>query len=306
MDDLDGLEIRHLRYFLTVAQAGSISAAAEELRIAQPSLSQQIQRLERRVGLRLFQRTPQGVQLTPAGEVFRRGAAQTLDRLRGVIASAGSVTSPLRVGVCAGVPLEVLTDVEQAVTGTPPDSARAPAGVTFRAEHSSRQLDLLRRGELDFGLVRLPLAESGSAVALAVVADEPLGVVLSDRHPLAARDTLGWADLAGQALLWFDERRAPEYASALLDQLAAGGWTPELRLTDNDRTALFRHALRNRADLVALRPAGVAPPGSGLVWRALDVPNPPRERLALLALRGTPHASTVRAAARRRNWPQHA
>ncbi|MBC3839992.1 LysR family transcriptional regulator [Streptacidiphilus sp. 4-A2] len=73
VDDVDDFDMRHLRYFLAVARAGSVSAAAQELHISQPSLSQQIRRLERRVGASLFTRSSRGVQLTSGG---RRSCAR--------------------------------------------------------------------------------------------------------------------------------------------------------------------------------------------------------------------------------------
>ncbi|AHH95883.1 LysR family transcriptional regulator [Kutzneria viridogrisea] len=285
MEDLDGLEIRHLRYFLTVARSGKISAASQELNIAQPSLSQLIQRLEKRLGITLFARNARGVELTTGGEVFRRGVERILEELESVLAEAGSAARVVRAGVCAGVVPALLTDIENAVTG-PRES------IVFRSESSSRQVELLRSGELDFGIVRLPVEEED--VEVATVSEQELGVVTHTEHPLAARAELSWADLAGQRLLWFDQRRAPGYAKGLLAELADRGWQPRLHTVDSDRHALFTHTLRSVPGLVALRPATSVGADPHLVWHRIADGDAPRERFGLAALRGGAHAAAVR------------
>ncbi|WP_045318229.1 LysR family transcriptional regulator [Lentzea aerocolonigenes] len=288
LDGLDGLEIRHLRYFLAVARAGKIMTAAQELNIAQPSLSQLIGRLERRLDLVLFDRTARGVELTAAGEVFRRGVERMLSDLDEVLAEAGSAARVARIGVCSGVAPALLGDIENAIVL----KSETPVRVEFRAETSSRQLELLRTGELDFAIVRMPLDDGDFEVA--VVDDQVLGVVLHTEHPLAGRAALRWTDLAGQRLLWFDARRAPGYAQGLLAELSAHGWRPRLHTADNDRHALFSHTLRSVPNLVALRPRSTVDGDPQLAWIPIAGENAPRERLGLAALRDGGHGETVR------------
>ncbi len=109
----------------------------------------------------------------------------------------------LRLGVCLGVPDAVLRSAE-ALLGR----------VSIVQAGSAEQVELLSRGELAVGLVRLPVEDPGLVVW--VVSDEPLGVVLAAGHPLARRTVLEWADLAGQRLLWFPAERAPGYAAQVL------------------------------------------------------------------------------------------
>lgn len=302
VDKLDGLEIRHLKYFLAVARRGTISGAAEELRIAQPSLSEQIHKLERRTGVKLFVRTARGVELTPSGEVFRQGIEQILVQLRTVITSAGSATSGLRIGVCAGVAPEVLAEIEDAIASTLPSTTGVkPGGIVFRSVPSSQQLKLLQQAELDFGIIRLPVEFSGALVA--TVLDQELGVVLHVQHPLADRQALCWHDLHQQQLLWFDTRRAPDYAKKLLAQINAGGWFPRLYTASSDRHALFTHVLQANNDVVAMRPQSAVQGDPRLMWRPLSEPEVPHELLGLVALKETGYASTLRAVANARNWP---
>ncbi|MEC3980943.1 LysR family transcriptional regulator [Amycolatopsis sp. H20-H5] len=292
MEELDGLELRHLRYFLAVARTGKISAASQELDIAQPSLSQLIQRLERRLGITLFVRNARGVELTAGGKVFRDGVEQILDQLKTVLAEAGSTSRAVRVGVCAGVPASLLALMEKTLAlhcSAPPGKS---IGTTFSAHASTRQIELLRLGELDFGIVRLPADEPDLIVA--TVCDQELGVVTHIDHSLAKKESFTWNDLRGQRLLWFDARRAPGYAKRLLAEVTAYGWNPRLHTVDGDRHALFTYTLGSVHDLVALRPESTVATDPQLVWHPLAETDVPRERLGLAALRDGGHAATVR------------
>ncbi|MQY08932.1 LysR family transcriptional regulator [Actinomadura macrotermitis] len=284
MDELAGIEIRHLRYFAAVAQEGTVTGAARRLRIAQPSLSQQIGALERRVGTPLFHRRPQGMELTESGRVLLEGVDRALGGLRSSIAAARGTVREVRLGVCSGVPDAVLARAEALIAGA------GPLRPAIEQISSRDQERLLRSGELDFGLLRPPAARA--VLTLHLVSDEPLGIVLAPDHPLAGRTALTWDDLAGRRLLWFPSARAPDYAAAVLAALEANGWTPELVTGGHSSHTLFRHALRRDTGLVALRPRHAVGEDSGLAWRPVG-PNPPRERLALAALRNGPYARMI-------------
>jgi len=288
-DGLDDLEIRHLRYFLTVADMGTISGAAEQLRIAQPSLSQQIRRLERRLGLQLFHRGPRGVKLTDSGHVLREGAEQILRRLQSVIEAAGSVPHIVRIGVCSGLTPQILEKVEE-VIGTVTDGQESQ-GVAIREESSRRQADLLVEGDLEFGVVRLPVDRDG--LLITTIAEYELGVAMGPGNPLAHRETLTWRDLRHQRLLRFDDHRGPEYVHMRLDRMLLSGSHSEVHYVDRDQCALFSLALRTADDLVALCPKETTEANASLAWRPLIDPVPPRERLGLAAKKGSPHETVV-------------
>ncbi|MYR55912.1 LysR family transcriptional regulator, partial [Streptomyces sp. SID625] len=90
-EEIPELELRPLRYFTAVAEAGTVTEAARRLRIAQPSLSQQIKQLERRVGAPLFRRLPRGMELTEAGRLLLAGVRRALDALSSSVAAARAV-----------------------------------------------------------------------------------------------------------------------------------------------------------------------------------------------------------------------
>ncbi len=303
--EVDDFDMRHLRYFLTVVRAGSVSAAAQELRISQPSLSQQIRRMEQRIGAALFTRSSRGVELTVGGRAFLREIQGIPGQLRSAIAAVAPAPQVWPVGVCGAVPADVLIEVQNGLSGRRThgshQAAHQPgARLRMRSVDAADQGELLRHGEIAFGIVRLPVAEPH--VVCAVVRDEPLGVVMARRHPLATRPELTLRDLSRQRLLWYEEGRAPGSAEFLPAHLARLGWNCALYPADQDQPALFLHALRTTADLVALRPRRAVEQEPHLVWRPLPTPRPPRERLAVTTVRDSHTARVLQELAAERGW----
>ncbi|MFJ9842918.1 LysR family transcriptional regulator [Kitasatospora sp. NPDC101155] len=276
MNDLSGIEFRHLRYFAAVAEAGTVTEAARRLHITQPSLSQQIRALERRVAAPLFHRGPVGMSLTAAGQTLLDGANRALGELHAAMTSARGAALPARIGVCHGLPQEVLATAEQLVT------RNRSLHLGYHAVDSHDQADRLRTGKLDFGILRGPADETG--LTTRVLADQPLGVVVGRAHPLADRTSVTWPELDGQRLLWFPESAASGYASTVLAQLAVHGWTPRTTPGDHDHSShtLFRHALLGDDTVIALRPAAAVADDPALTWLPLGT-DAPRERLLLAA-----------------------
>ncbi|WP_051789981.1 LysR family transcriptional regulator [Streptomyces sp. NRRL S-1022] len=274
MEDIPGVELRHLRYFVAVAEAGTVTEAARRLRIAQPSLSQQIRLLERRIGTPLFRRLPQGMELTEGGQVLLDGVNRALGELSSSVAAARAAVPVVTVGVRRGVAQPVLARVERILAGG------GRLKLSYRQVDSEAQGDLLRAGGLAFGILRAPVDTTG--LELRTVNDEPLGLVLHGRHPLARKPRLTWSDLTGQRLLWFPSERAPGYAATVLAHLRERGWAPETVPDDNSSHTLFRHLLIAGDDLVALRTLSSSHGDPDLVWRPVG-PEPPRERLVLVA-----------------------
>ncbi len=279
MDELSGVELRHLRYFAAVAEAGTVTEAARRLRIAQPSLSQQIRLLERRIGRELFRRLPQGMEPTDAGRLLLGGVNRALGELSSSISAARAEAPTVTVGVCRGVPRAVLATAERAIT------LGRPLRLAYERIDSRLQGDRLRAGTLALGILRMPVTASG--LQLCTLNDEPLGVVLHAGHPLAGRPELTWSELRGQRLLWFPSERAPGFAAAVLTRLREHGWTPDTVSDDHGSHTLFRHRLISEDALVALRPRSGSAADPDLVWRPVG-PEPPHERLVLAAAAGTP------------------
>ncbi|AJT41725.1 LysR family transcriptional regulator [Psychromicrobium lacuslunae] len=268
---LDGIDVRHLRYFQEVAALGSVSEAASSLGLAQPSLSQQIIRLEDKLHVKLFKRVPSGVELTADGERLLPVADHFTSALGKFIRETASPAVSFRIGISAGIPSAVLQSLERA---TKLDGSFPDCRMEYQALPSSKQIDLLRAKRLDLGLIHT-VAPMNDLIVQGI-GSFPLGVYLSTDHPLASRDSLSWNDLVQQRLLWFKRSFAPGYSEYILDHLRAHGWRPELEYVTPSR-ALFEYTLSHRDDVVALRPQSAVENNSQFRWFALD--DPPREEV---------------------------
>jgi DNA-binding transcriptional LysR family regulator len=188
------IELRHLRYFVAVAEEASFTAAARRVHVAQQVLSAQIRQLEDALGVALLERTSRGVSVTPAGSAFLNAARDTLATLdRGVAAArntAHAITGQLAVGLSV------------AATGQTPTTLLA----VFRQAHPQIEVRLqtfeltqpaagLLDRSTDVAFVRPPIAAPG--LSLEQVSAEPCVFVLASDHPLAGRDQLGLDELAG-------------------------------------------------------------------------------------------------------------
>ena len=191
------VELRHLRYFVAVAEEGSFTSAARAVHVAQPVLSAQVRQLEDLVGAQLLARTSRGVTLTPAGVAFLEGAREVLSMVDRTAAAArnaaglvaGRLAVGLRVGavgVEGGLPARLLKTFELAHPEI--EVAVRTFDVTCPAA------GLLDRSS-DVAFVSLPVAAPG--IELRTVATEPRVYVLPAGHRLAGRAQLTLTDVAG-------------------------------------------------------------------------------------------------------------
>lgn len=193
------MELRHLRYFVAVAEERHFGRAAERLHMAQPPLSQQIRQLEAELGLPLLTRTTRRVDLTLAGEAY-------LERAREILAAvdragheaqriATGTLGRLVVGCVGSATYSLLPTLARRLRADLPD-----VEFGFRGEMlSADQVSTLKDGELDLGLLR-PLA-SLDGLNVSLVRRDDLLVALPQGHPLARRKRLQVADLADQDLI---------------------------------------------------------------------------------------------------------
>ncbi|ARQ68004.1 LysR family transcriptional regulator [Streptomyces marincola] len=181
------MELRALRYFVTVAEELHFGRAAQRLRIVQPAVSQQIARLERELGVRLLERTSRRVRLTPAGQRVLTAAREALAAAARVRVVAGEPAAVLRIGVASCVTQRL----DRAVARLR-DSER-PAEPELVDLPVTARLQAVRDGELDLALVRGAVAST--AVTVARAWSEPLHVVLAREHPAASKLAVSLHDL---------------------------------------------------------------------------------------------------------------
>jgi DNA-binding transcriptional LysR family regulator len=215
------VELRQLRYFVTLAEELHFGRAAGREHIVQSALSQQVQRLERELGVRLVERSTHHVALTAAGAAFLAEARQILahaDRAAQAARNAAGAAAPLRVGIIDSsydsMP-QILHEVQ----------ARHPGLVIHQVEASvPGQYQQLTGGRLDVGIGRAALAPP--QVASLLFRQDPLGVLVPAGHRFAALEAVTVADLAEEPLLLAEEAQAPEFNQFTVEMCRAAGFTP--------------------------------------------------------------------------------
>ena len=196
------MELRHLRYFVAVAEEGNLTAAAERrLYTAQPSLSRQLRDLEEEVGTPLFVRGARGVQLTAAGRAFLDHARLALGQAAEAVSAARRAASPrkatLTVGFIHGQEVDWLPRVTQILSND-------LSGIDFKVTslYSPSLADALERGDVDLGFLRV---EPRRNVTYQVIAREPIVAILPSDHRLARKQAVDPRELAGERFIGFSE-----------------------------------------------------------------------------------------------------
>ena len=219
------LEFRHLHYFLAVAEEQHFGRAAERLGIAQPPLSQQMQRLEAALGVKLFDRSQRRVRLTAAGRTLAARAPAVLEAagaLREDVRHAAlGRTGVLRVGIGASAALGMVPEM---IAGF---RARCPGVVVQLDDVTSRpHEERLRQRLIDVALVREPAPVEG--LRSTVVREEPMVAVLPRAHRLARRRALDLAELRDEPFVLFPQEVAPSYYGELHAACARAGFIPRI------------------------------------------------------------------------------
>ncbi|MEU4343062.1 LysR substrate-binding domain-containing protein [Nocardia sp. NPDC023852] len=255
----DGVELRHLRYFLAVAEELHFGRAATRLHIAQPALTQQIQRLEMLLGTRLFDRTSRSVALTPAGEVLRERAAailghaaRDLDEVAGI--GQGS-QGRLYLGFVPSVlPLKPLRSVRQFRDRYPLVHIELIEGYT------SHMVAQLSHGALDMAIVRDPDDEPG--IVVFPLATEPFMAVLPVDHPQADRTVLTGPELADDPLVFFPRAAGAHAHDKNLRPLVEAGRRPRIVQEGNNWTTILYLVSEGLGVTIAPRSATFTAPQS--------------------------------------------
>ncbi|MBY8825717.1 LysR family transcriptional regulator [Sphingomonas colocasiae] len=222
------MELRHLRYFLAVAQERNFSRAAERLNIAQPPLSRQIRQLELEVGAELFDRGSRPLRLTEAGRLLHQHAQQVLsgfDQMCTMMTRyAGAQSRRFIIGFVGSVIYGRLPRIVRLLRAALGDAVE----VTLTELSTLDQIAALREGRIDAGFGRLRIDDP--AVRRIVMLEEPLVAALPADHILAeGEDPLELAALAAEPLILYPRPSRPSYADQLLSLFQDHGLVPESR-----------------------------------------------------------------------------
>jgi LysR family hca operon transcriptional activator len=214
------MELRHLRYFVAVAEEKSITvAAARRLRTAQPSLSRQLRELEAEVGAALMTRSVRGIELTAAGRVFLEHARLALAQVEAATAAARRAAHPeertLALGFLSGCEPEWLPAVMHVLREELPRIE-----VTISSKHSPQLADGLATGKLDAAFLRPE--ERYPDLIYKVLIREPLVVVLPSDHRLASHEAISLQDLEGETFIGMADQ-APVLRSIIEDYIRRSG-----------------------------------------------------------------------------------
>lgn len=264
--------IRHLECFVAVAEESHFGRAASRLGMAQPPLSQRIQRLERELGVRLFERTSRHVTITEGGTLLLSEARDLLARAEVLHDTARRLRDGESGLLRAGMPPDI------------PGETVAAILAAFRAEHAdvelelhelstAQQLEQLATHDLDVGLIHHPCDVTG--LDLGQVLRREVGVLLAATSPAASLDEVPLDMLSGHELILFPRDLAPALHDDVLSICARNGFTP--RAVRHGQGASFVQGLLLSTRAVAFAPRDAPVPSriaaqagqSDVVWRPL-------------------------------------
>jgi LysR family hca operon transcriptional activator len=210
------MELRHLRYFVAVAETESLSLAAKaKLHTSQPSLSRQIRDLEKEIGALLLTRGARGIELTPAGRVFLDHARTVLSQVETATEAARRIAHPAKpcfvMGFLTGHELTWMPEALRILRDELPN-----VDVMISSQYSPLLADGLSKGRIDAAVLRREKGVPGLAFRLLI--KEPLMVILPGDHHLAARQVISLGELVGETFVTVSHT-APVLRAAIDDYL---------------------------------------------------------------------------------------
>jgi len=247
------LELRHLVYFLAVADERHFGRAAAKLFIGQPALSQQLQRLERHLGVELLARTSHDVRLTPAGHAFRAEAEQVLEHARRAVDTAREAASgragKITIGFNFAAGQQVLRPALRRLSTDFPGLA-----TTLWEGLSGPQLSAVSDGKIDVALVYSGIPPR--PLLTSQVSTASLAAMVTRHHPWAGREEVAFRELADQPIVLLRRERSPAMYDAVFAAAERCGipLTVAAEVEDAGSTAVMVEALQAVAFISDARP----------------------------------------------------
>jgi DNA-binding transcriptional LysR family regulator len=218
------MELRHLRYFVAVAEERNFTRAAERLHIAQPPLSRQIQQLEEDLGVVLIEKGFRPLRLTDAGAFFYAHARSVLDQvrdLRTMTQRVGKLERKLSAGFVASTLYGLLPDIIRRYRETHPE-----VDVSLHEMTTVEQLKALKEGSIDVGFGRIKSEDP--SIRRILLREEPMIVALFPGHRLAEKEgSLRLTDLVHEALLVYPKAPRPSFADQVLAAFREANLAPD-------------------------------------------------------------------------------
>lgn len=220
------MELRHLRYFIAVAEQENVSRAALKLHVSQPGISRQIHDLEEEIGVQLFERSPKSLKLTEAGKKFLDEARAVLQRADDAVKNARAVASgaagELQVGYAPSLTIQILPRALRAFQQKFPRTR-----VSLHDLSTEEMLSGLRAGKLHVVLAIQPPRRMMRGLQFRELARYPMCVALAPGHPLAKSKSVSFEQLSREPLIAYSRDEYPEYHE-MLEELFADTRMPRI------------------------------------------------------------------------------
>jgi DNA-binding transcriptional LysR family regulator len=234
------MELRHLRYFVAVAEEQNVTRAAARLHVSQPPLSRQIRDLEEELGVALFEHSAKAIRLTEAGRVFLNEAQAVLRRAEEAVQTAKAVASGQRgeihVGYAPSLTVEVLPRALRAF-----QAARPGVRVRLHDLSTEEMLRDLRQGRVHVALLIQPPAKAlaGSGLVFEELTRYAVCVAVHPAHPLARARKVGLEQVAAERLIVYTREDYPEYHEWLCELFAPLKRAPQVAEEHDSSTSLI-------------------------------------------------------------------
>jgi DNA-binding transcriptional LysR family regulator len=223
------MELRHLRYFVAVAEEENVTRAAARLHVSQPPLTRQIRDLEEELGVALFERNGKSIRLTDAGRLFLKEARASLQRVEDAVtavrAAAREQHGELHIGYAPSPTVEILPLLMRAF------QKQCPYVRVVLHDHSSPEmLAGLREGHLHAALMMRPPKQAARGLVFEPLRTYPVGILVPPAHPLARRRVVSVGDALAEPLVVFSRKEYPDYHEFVA--LIAGRHLKRLRIAE--------------------------------------------------------------------------
>jgi DNA-binding transcriptional LysR family regulator len=249
------MELRHLRYFVAVAEKENVSQAALKLHVSQPGVSRQIHDLESEIGFELFERSPKSLRLTAAGKFFLEEARTILQRadeaVKGARAVAEGARSEIHVGYAPSLTVQILPQALRIFQAKFPK-----VRVALHDLSTDEMISQLRDDQLQVALMVRPEREMLRGLEFKEIARYPMCVAVAPKNPLAKLKGISLQQVADKPLIAYSRKDYPEYHVMLARLFAATGRQPRI-IEEHDGVTSIVAAVES-GDGLALMPQCVA------------------------------------------------